>query len=177
MNVDCGSPLRIMHLQHGRRTLGQKGNIVEVVSSSGTWTRMEFMHVQRREYLVLVVSLLLYGVIFGNLLWCLAFGLLVYAVAVMGVLPFALWKKTPSLREPRTLTVDDNGITIVAASFSRVDEWTAISGSKERSEYFVLRKKNGGRSIIILKRFFNGPNDDDLLRTLLKANAKLSTSQ
>jgi hypothetical protein len=149
---------------------------VEVVSSPGSLTPAEYRHTFLREYraslpdFALVPILFLYGLIFGNLFWDLVVGILVYVAFIVLVFPFVLWKIRPGSATARTIVLDDKGISIFNNSFVRQEEWARFSRSKERSEYFTLQLKNRKPSIIILKRLFDGPNDDADLRALLKAH-------
>jgi hypothetical protein len=131
-------------------------------------------HRLRRSELVFVVVLILYGVIFGDLIWCLVVGILVYLAFILLVAPHVLWKKTLGVDETRRIIVDDDGITIVFGSSTRHEGWEQFSGLKERRGYFALQKRNRDPSTIILKRFFVGPSDEDNLRTLLRAKVTSS---
>lgn len=151
---------------------------MEVVSSPGTLTPAEYRHTVRREYraslpdFALVPILFLYGLIFGDLFWDLVVGILIYVAFIVLVYPYVLWKIRPGSATARTIVIDDKGISIFNNSFVRQEEWARFSRSKERSAYFALQLKNRKPSIIILKRLFEGPNDDSDIRVLLRAHTK-----
>lgn len=150
---------------------------MEVISSPGKWTPAEYRHMVRREYrlrlpdLAVVPILFLYGIIFGNLLWCLVVGILVYLVCVLVLFPNVQWKRRPDFAEARTIAIDEHGISIASNSVTRKEQWASCSGSKEGGAYYVLQLRNRKPSIIILKRFFEGP-DELKLRALLRAHTE-----
>jgi hypothetical protein len=154
---------------------------MEAVSSSGSWTRREFVRVQRRELrirrtgIVLLAVLLVYGLIFGYLIWCLVVGVAIYAISVLIIIPLILWKRSPGANEERTITVSDLGISVVSQTTSRNENWGSYKRSIERREYYALQKIDHQPSTIILKRFFIAGGDEAPLRALLKAhtNAQL----
>lgn len=147
---------------------------MESVSSSGKWTPREFRRIQRREYrvgrqeLVLLVGLLVYGWIFGYLVWDLVVGIVVYAILVLIISPFAIWKLRRDLAEERSITLNDVGVSVVSKSMTRNVEWTNYKRTKERSEHYSLQKTSHRPATIILKRFFVGQEAE--LRAILRAH-------
>jgi hypothetical protein len=156
---------------------------MESVSSSGTWTRREFTRIQRREYRVgrnepvLLVVLLVYALTFGYLVWCVVTGVAVYAICILIVIPIALWKRTPGLKEERTITVDDTGISVVSNTTSRQEEWARYKTAKERKDYFALQRTDRRPPTIILKRFFDKDSQETRLRALLKAHTNAISNE
>jgi hypothetical protein len=150
---------------------------VESVSASGKWTPREFRRVQRREYrvgwheLVLIAGLLVYGWIFGYLVWDLVVGIVVYAIFVLIVSPFALWRLRRDFSEERAITLNDVGVSVVSKSMTRKEEWANYKGTKERSEHYALQKTSHRPATIILKRFFVGQEAE--LRAILRAHTNV----
>lgn len=89
-------------------------------------------------------------------------GLWLYMTAVSSVRG---WSRNPSLREPRTVTLDEQGVRIETAAWSSDSQWSRFSRKLESDSTYQLFWKTG--ALTVPKRSFATPADEARFRSLV----------
>jgi hypothetical protein len=138
-----------------------------------------WVHGQRRFYLrwpifwlytvpriAVGVFLIALGAQKGNVGMILAgIAILVFWLCLTGVVPVRGWSRNPSLRESRTVTLDEQGMRIETAAWNSDSEWTRFSRKLESDSNYQLLWKMG--TLTVPKRSFATPADETRFRSLV----------
>jgi hypothetical protein len=89
--------------------------------------------------------------------------------------PKRYWKLTLGVQEPRTVTVDSQGIVSKSESVEERYEWSRFSGTRESSEFFFLLPAKNATGIALPKRGLRSTEDEAELRLLFESHAPLTT--
>lgn len=91
------------------------------------------------------------------------------------LIPRRYWKLFPGVQEPRTVTVDDQGINLKSESVETSYVWSSFSRTRETSEFFFLLPRDRAVGFAIAKRGVKSTEDEAKLRLLLESHAPLTS--
>lgn len=153
------------------------------VRLEGKWERVEFLRARRHEYHVrlwdfsYVALFIILGYLTHTYLLCIVWLIVSYPIIVFYIFPLREWNNSRGIKDEKTIIVNDEGISIVGATFSIKDDWSTYPRSKETSEFYFLRHTNRRSLFIFRKRSFATPLDESRFRAMLRTHTNSSLQE
>jgi hypothetical protein len=131
--------------------------------------------IPNRGYLMIAVLTfgpILIGVTTGDAFWIyygVAFALFFFLMASF-IGPKRYWNAAIGFQEPRTVTINDEGVTSKSASLEMKLPWSRFGYVRESKGYFTLMPKKKLGAFMIVKRGLSSTSDEQTLRRLLETH-------
>lgn len=142
------------------------------------WERGEFFRARWRN-LRFGWRDVLYLVIFGVFAWrsrdylfFAIFAIVFYPLLKLFWETTLVWNQMRPFQGKVITTFSDQGIASIMESESIAEDWSTYPGSRETSEFYLLRSASRRPQIAVRKRLFDTQQDEAWFRTLLRAHTK-----
>jgi hypothetical protein len=87
------------------------------------------------------------------------------------ITPRRLWRTAPGIREPRRVTINDEGVVSEVGSIETRFDWSQFAGTRETNEYLYFFPSQNSARFAIPKRGLRSVEDAAMLRTLIERHA------
>jgi hypothetical protein len=127
---------------------------------------------KRNFVLVLAIWILsaIAAVAGGDIEWTIA--AIIFGVGLPSMLfwigPKMQWSNSLDIKDPRTTTIDEQGIVNRSTAHEFRLEWSQIEGVREDERYFVVLQIKGNGALFIPKRGLGSADDETRLRNFLQ---------
>jgi hypothetical protein len=93
------------------------------------------------------------------------------------IAPRFKWNNEPSIRGPKTTTVDNERLTFASEQREVILEWTQISRTRETRNFFVFHSKKPYGAYFVPKRGLHSIDDEEKLRRFIESRVPRATQR